>query len=262
MQTVTVAVIKGGTGKTTTAAAIAQAAAANKKKVIAIDLDPQANMTFILSADQNQPGAYQLLHGTPAAQLIQQTAQGIDCIAASPDLATERTTPASAKRLEAALLPLQTVYDICVIDTPPQMGELTFNALQASTDLIIPLEADAMSLQGLYQITDIAHQMQRSNPHLENMGVVITRYDSRQKIKQYMRDVIADKGKETGAPCVGTIRPGVAVQEAQAMQQSLFEYAPQSKPAHDYMQLFYSVYNLSNGIEQGIKNQIKSDMPW
>lgn len=241
MQIITVAVIKGGTGKTTTAAALAQAAVADKKKVLTIDLDPQANLTYTVGADQNQPGAFQLLHGSPARQLLQYTPQGMACIAASPDLATERTTPASAKRLEAALEPLQHDFDICIIDTPPQMGELTFNALQASTDLIIPLEADTMSLQGMYQITDIAHQMQRSNPKLGSMGIVITRYDSRPKIKQYMRDVITEKGQETGAPCIGTIRPGVAVQEAQAMQQSLFDYAPQSKPAADYMTIYKTI---------------------
>ena len=89
MQIITAAVIKGGTGKTTTAAALAQAAVQAGKKVLAVDLDPQANLSFFIGADQNAPGSYQLLHGTDAAQLIQTTDQGIDAIAASPDLATE-----------------------------------------------------------------------------------------------------------------------------------------------------------------------------
>ena len=143
MQILTTAVIKGGTGKTTTAAALAQAAAAAGKKVLAIDLDPQANFTFFIGADQNTPGSYQLLHGAEPGQLIQQTEQGIAAIAASPDLATERTTPASAKRLQQAIEPLKGKFDLIIIDTPPQMGELTFNALQAATGLIIPLETDS-----------------------------------------------------------------------------------------------------------------------
>lgn len=236
MQIITVAVIKGGTGKTTTAAALAQAAAAAGKKVLAIDLDPQANLTFTLAADQNRQGSYQLLHGADPQQLIQRTPQGIDVIAASPDLATERTAPASAKRLQAAIEPLR--YDYIIIDTPPTMGELTFNALQACTGLIIPLEVDNYSLQGLYQITDIAHQMQRHNPKLKILGAVLTRYDNRPKINRYLRDVIADKGKEAGAPLLAEIRKGVAVTEAQAMQLSLFDYAPHSKPAQDYKRLF------------------------
>ena len=229
MQILTAAVIKGGTGKTTTAAALAQAAVAAGKKVLAIDLDPQANFTFFIGADQNSPGSYELLHGTDPAQLIQQTAQGIDAISASPDLATERTTPASAKRLQTALDPLKSDYDLIVIDTPPQMGELTFNALQAATGLIIPLETDNSSLQGLYQIADIAHQMQRSNPALTITGVVLTRYDSRPKLNRYLQEVIAERGQEIGAPFLIGIRPGIAIREAQA---------PRSNPAQDYKKLY------------------------
>lgn len=238
MQIMTAAVIKGGTGKTTTATALAQAAAAAGKRVLAIDLDPQANFTFFIGADQNSPGSYQLLHGTDPAQLIQRTAQGIDAIAASPDLATERTTPASAKRLQTALAPLKNDYDFAFIDVPPQMGELLFNALQAATGLIIPLESDNSSLQGLYQITDIAHQMQRSNPALSIIGVVLTRYDSRPKLNRYLQEVIAERGQEIGAPFLMGIRPGIAIREAQAMQLSLFDYAPRSNPAQDYKRLF------------------------
>ena len=238
MQIITTAIIKGGTGKTTTAAALAQAAASAGKRVLAIDLDPQANFTFAVGADQNSPGSYQLLNGTGAAQLIQQTEQGIDTIAASPDLATVKTAPASAMRLRAALEPIKESYDLIVIDTPPTMGELTFNALQASTGLIIPLETDNSSLQGLYQITDIAHQMQRSNPALSIIGVILTRYDNRPKLNRYLQGVIADRGAEIGAPYIMAIRPGVAIREAQAMQQSLYDYAPKSKPAQDYKKLF------------------------
>ena len=240
-QIIAAAVIKGGTGKTTTAAALAQAAAADGARVLAVDLDPQANLTFILAADQNQPGSFQLLHGAPAAEVIQRSPQGLDVIAASPDLATEKTAPASAKRLQAALRPIKKSYDWIFIDTPPTMGELTFNALQAATGLIIPLETDSNSLQGLYQITDIAHQMQRSNPSLSVLGVVLTRFDARPKINRYLQEVIEEKGQEIGAPFLQAIRPGVAIREAQAMQESLFEYAPQSNPAQDYRALYNNI---------------------
>ena len=238
MQILTAAVIKGGTGKSSTIAALAQAAAAAGKRVLAIDLDPQANLSFFIGADQNAPGSYPLLHGSDPAQLIQRTAQGIDAIAASPDLATEKTTPASAKRLQTAIGPLKSDYDLIAIDTPPQMGELLYNALQAATGLIIPLESDNSSLQGLYQIADIAHQMQRSNPALTITGVVLTRYDSRPKLNRYLQEVIAERGQEIGAPFLMGIRPGIAIREAQAMQQSLFDYAPRSNVAQDYKTLY------------------------
>lgn len=238
MQIITAAIIKGGTAKTTTCAAIAQAAAHAGKKVLAVDLDPQANLTFALGADQNQRGGYQLLTGTPAAELIQTTEQSIDVIPASPDLAAITTSTGSAKRLQTALAPVKASYDLIVIDTPPQMGELTYNALQAATGLIVPLEAEAYSLQGLYQITDIARQMQRSNPDLDILGVVITRYNGRSNIAKYMSNVIADKGEEIGAPLLAIVRAGVSVIEAAALQLSLFEYAPNSNPARDYKTLY------------------------
>ena len=237
-QIIVAAVIKGGTGKSSTAAALAQAAAADGQRVLAIDADPQANLSFILAADQSRPGCYELLHGTPAKDLIQRTEQGLDVIAGSPDLATERTAPASAKRLQAAIDPIKEDYDWIFIDTPPTMGELTYNALQAATGLVIPLETDSNSLQGLYQITDIAHQMQHSNPALKIFGVILTRYDARPKINRYLQEVIAERGQEIGSPFLGTVRPGVAIREAQAMQENLFEYAPNSKPAQDYMELY------------------------
>lgn len=238
MQILTMAVIKGGTGKTTTAAALAQAGARDGKRVLVIDLDPQGNLSFIIGADMSKGGSLDVLHGENPADYVQKTAQGVFILPASPDLSQEKTSTASARRLQNALEPIKKKYDLIIIDTPPQMGELTFNALQASTGLIIPLETDNSSLQGLYQITDIAHEMKASNPKLKIKGTVLTRYDARPKLNRYLQEVIADKGKEAGAPFLMGIRPGIAVREAQALQVSLFEYAPKSKPALDYMALY------------------------
>lgn len=241
MQIITTAIIKGGTGKTTTAAALAQAAAADRKKVLVIDLDPQANLSFFIGADPNGPGSYELLTGADPGELIQHTEQGIDAIPASADLATLKTSTGSAKRLSAALEPIKGSYDFIFIDTPPQIGELTYNAMQASTGLLIPLESDNSSLQGLYQIADIAARLQQSNPALQILGTILTRYDSRPKLNRYLQEVIAEKGKEAGAPYLGAIRAGVAIREAQAMQLSLFNYAPRSKPAEDYRALYKAI---------------------
>lgn len=238
MQIITTAAIKGGTGKTTTCAAIAQAARISGKRVLAIDLDPQSNLTLFLGADPGRPGSYQLLTGTPTAETIQETAQGIDTISGSADLSTIKTGTGSAKRLQKALEQVRESYDIIVIDTPPTMGELTFNALQASTGLIIPLETDGTSIQGLFQIVDIAEQMKRSNPGLKITGVAVTRYDGRPNINRQLKDMIAEQGQKAGAPLLTAIRAGISIREAQAQQVSLYEYAPTSKPAADYMELF------------------------
>lgn len=241
MKIITAAIIKGGTGKTTTTAALAQAAAHAGKKVLAIDLDPQANLSSFIGADPSAPGSYQLLHGADPAQTIQGTEQGIDAISASPDLAGEKTGPGSSRRLARALEPVKERYDLIMIDTPPTMGELTYNALFASTGVIIPLETDISSLQGLLQIAEITRQIQRQAPALEITGAILTRYDARPKLNRHIRGMIEDKCKELAIPFLMAIRPGIAIREAQATQQSIYTYAPRSKPAQDYRELYTKI---------------------
>lgn len=235
---ITTAVIKGGTGKTTTAAALAQAGRATRPrlKILAIDLDPQANLTYFLGADPKQSGSCEMLRGEKPN--IQITPQKIHVISASPSLATEQTGKGSARRLRKALESLRNEYDLIIIDTPPQIGELTYNALMAADGLIIPLETDNSSLQGLYQITGIAHEVMKQNPDLEILGVILTRYDARPKLNRFYKETIEEQGSKLKTPLLATIRPGIAIREAQALQQSIYEYAPESNPAKDYKDLF------------------------
>lgn len=234
----TIATQKGGTGKSTTAAALAQAAAYKGKTALAIDLDPQANLTYCLAADQTQPGSYDLLHGAAASSVTQTTAQGIDVIAASPDLQTETSGAGTARRLQKALEPVKRQYDIIVIDTPATAGELQYNALQAADRLIIPLEADAYNLQSLAQITDAAQQIKGSNPGLKIAGVLLTQYDPRPIINRQLQEQLIKNAKAQGIPFLGAVRKAVAVKEAAALRLSLFEYAPKCKPAADYMSIY------------------------
>ena len=241
MNTICICNQKGGTAKTTTAAALAQAAAYRGCRALAIDVDPQGNLTLALGANAGQRNSYRLLTGAPAADLIQETAQGVDVIAASPDLSTITSGRGSARRLQKALAPLQGRYDLLVIDTPPTAGELQYNGIQAATGLIIPLQAGAFDLQALYQITDAARQIQRSNPALQHLGIVFTQFDRRSTIARQMHDTIKEKAEAMGVQYLGTIRAAVAVKEAQALQQNLFDYAPKSKPALDYMKLYEEI---------------------
>lgn len=243
MDIVTTAIIKGGTGKTTTAAALAQAAAFNDQQVLAIDLDPQANLSMFLGANVNGPGSYELLHGRSLTETLQPTEQRIDVIAASANLADEKTSPGSGNRLVNAIGPYINAYDLIVIDTPPTMGELTYNALNASTGLLIPLETDLACLQGFYQITDIARQIQHHNKNLSKISYIFTRLDVRPKINRELFKIIAAKAKENDVPFLGAVRKGIAVREAQALQRSLFEYARKSKPAQDYLQIYQELKN-------------------
>lgn len=237
----TIATQKGGTGKTTTAAAIAQAAAFNGKRALAIDLDPQGNLSYCLAADSTQPGSYDLLQGEPAENVIQTTAQGISVIAASPDLQTETSGQGTARRLQKALTPIKDSFDIIIIDTPATAGELQYNALQAADRLIIPLEADAYNLQSLAQITEAAEQIKTSNPDLKPGGILMTQYDPRPIINRQLREMLEETAEAQGIPFLGTVRKAVAVKEAAALQVSLFEYAPKSKPAADYMSIYKTI---------------------
>lgn len=238
MQIITVSIQRGGTGKTTTAAAIAQAAALDGRKVLAIDLDPQGNFTFILKADPSQGGSYDLLNGTAARRLIQHTEGGIDVIPATWALSTITSGTGTAKRLQTALKPIRSKYSLVIIDTPPTAGELQYNALQAATDMIIPIQADVFGLQGLYQIADTAEQFKKSNPDLTVKGIVFTRHNGRSTLSRQMQETIINAAADRGIPYLTTIRAGVAIQEAQALQQNIFEYAPKSKPVQDYAELY------------------------
>lgn len=233
-----IAVNKGGTGKTSTAACIAQAAAFEGIPTLAIDLDRQANLTFALNAKAEAGrNSFNLLTGSPAESQIQGTSQNIDVIAASPDLSTITTGRGSARRLQQALEPIKNIYGLIVIDTPTA-AELQYNALQAADRALIPLQADTYNVQSLYQTADTIRQIQKTNPRLK-MGMIITCYDGRSNIAKAMKQTMIDTARAADVQYLGTIRRGVAIQEAAALQESLYKYAPKSKPAADYRSVAY-----------------------
>lgn len=245
MQIITIAAQKGGTGKTTTAAALAQAAAYKGRKALAIDLDPQGNLSFMLAANTTGPGSYGLLgspeqkiKAIPATQLIQTNASGIDIIPASQSLAAITSSKGSARRLQTALAPIKGNYDLIVIDTPATAGELFYNALQAATGLIIPLQANIYSLQSLYQATGTVKQIQQSNPDLQIKGFILTQHSSRSTIARQMQDTITERAAALNVPYLGAIRKAAAIEEAAALQQSIYEYAPKCNPAQDYLSVY------------------------
>lgn len=237
MKIITVAMQKGGTGKTTTAAALAQAAHLDGKKVLAIDLDPQSNLSYALAGETGKPGSYELIIGKDVPD-PQTTAQGIDLYAGSWDLSTITTGKGSARRLQTAIQPLKDKYNLIIIDTPPTAGEMLYNALQASTGLIIPLTADIYGLQALEQVLDTAQQIRQSNPDLTVSGYIFTQYNPRAVLTKHMAEVFQGTASRAGIEHLGSVRQGIAIREAAALQQSLYEYAPKSNPAADYLEIY------------------------
>ena len=107
--------------------------------------------------------------------------------------------------------------------------------------LIIPMQADIYSLQGLYQIAETAEQIKQSNPALTAAGIVLTRHNERSTIARQMKENIIESAQQLGIPYLGEIREAVSIREAQTLQISLYEYAPKSKPALDYMALYKKI---------------------
>ena len=247
MRIISIANQKGGTAKTSTAHALATGAIYKGKRALAIDLDPQGNLTYIMGADANRAGSYEIMKKeTGAAATIQRTQQG-DIIPASLNLAAADTElsnkPGRDFFLQAALEPLQSAYDVVIVDTPPTLGTLIINALTASNEVIIPMNADILSLQGLYQLAETIRQVQTyCNKQLKVSGILLTRYSGRTVLARDLKETIEEKCAELQIPLLKTvIRDGVAVREAQTTQESLFIYAPNSNPAKDYLQLFEEI---------------------
>lgn len=233
---------KGGQGKTTTAQALATGA---RGKVLAIDLDPQSNLTFSMGGNAADVGAYELITGSvKASQSIQQTRQG-DIIAASSSLALADTTFTGRERTTAlidAIQPIKGKYDHIIIDCPPTLNTLLVNALTAADAVIIPLTADMYSLQGLYQLKQSIDAAKRVNTGLTVGGALFIKHNFRTILSRDLTDVIKDKCRELDIPIYKTtIREGVAIREAQTQRMSIFEYAPKSKPAKDYKQLISEI---------------------
>lgn len=228
---------KGGVGKTATAQALGAGLLKKKKKVLFVDLDSQTNLTYGLGVQDPDPTAYEVLTGeTKAADAIIQTPQG-DILPASEDLAGADTIikeTGKEYRLKEALEGLK--YDYIIIDTPAQLGTLTVNALTAAHGVIIPVQADIYSLQGIGQINDTINTVKKyCNPGLTIRGILITRYNGRAVISRDMQSNLAEMAEQMQTKLFSVpVRECISIKEAQTMQQDIFTYAPRSNAAKDY----------------------------
>lgn len=233
---------KGGVGKSSTALAVGAGLKLKGYKVLFIDLDPQGNLSYTLQADTAGYGALGILQRPETVkEEIQQTAEG-DAVASSPLLAgadNSITQTGKEYRLKEALNLVSEDYDYCIIDTAPALGILTINALTACTGAIIPAQADIYSLQGIGQLYSTIEAVKKyTNPTLEVLGIVITRYNKRTIIGREVAGVLEDTARSLRTQLYKTkIREGIALVESQAERENIYKYASRSNVAKDYKAL-------------------------
>lgn len=233
---------KGGVGKSTTAAALGSGLTLRGFNVLLIDLDAQGNLTFNMGAGGRALSSLEVLTGTATArEALIHTAQG-DIIPSSPALAgAEHLITATGKeyRLREALEPLLAEYEYIIIDTPPALSILTVNALTACTGAVIPAQADPWSLQGISFLAQTVDTVKKyCNRALKVKGIVLTRYNARSVLTRDMTELIDQTAARMSTKVYqAKIRECQALKEAQAVQESIFKYAPRSNAAADYTAL-------------------------
>lgn len=251
MSTRTIAVInqKGGVGKTTSVVNVGAGLARLNHKVLVVDLDAQAHLTysFGIRADDLEYAIYDLLKGEATLEQVVIEKNNLKIIPASIDLSAaeiEFSTEVGREAFLKNILINVSDCDFILLDCPPNLGLLTLNALTAAQEVFVPLQAEFLSTKGLNKLMDMVEKVkQRVNPKLEITGIIATIYDQRLRLHnevfENLRQHFGDKLFKT------FIRRNVALAEAASFGQSIFEYAPQSHGAEDYSALCQEIIQMS-----------------
>ena len=246
MNIVSIAIQKGGAGKTTTTVNLAAALRDTGKKCLLIDLDPQASLSQSLGiADEPEPNLYHLLKreaagdAAPAEEAILHRC-GMDILPSSLELASAELELVSVygreQILSQILQRLDGTYDYVLLDCPPSIGMLTVNALVASRYLLMPVQAEFLSLKGAKSFLRHLDLVRRLNGKLEVLGFVLTKYDAR---KTMTGEVEARLKEEFGSHKVfdTRIRSNIALAKAQQAGVDIFSFQRSSNGAEDYRKM-------------------------
>ena len=228
---------KGGIGKTTTAHALSSALTLNGYKVLAIDADGQSNLTLLMKGERNAPGIYEAMNEGTAPN-VQHTAAG-DLLGANSKLNKADRQFISRYEytsLKEAIAPLLPMYDHVIIDCPPSTGVMNENAIEAATDLIIPVQPAILAAAGLVELFRVIDSVRRKdNPGLSIAGLLYTLVDKRTTAHREYMEQINELAEANGIPIYETIiYTAIALQEAQTYQTSIYEYDPKSPTAKQY----------------------------
>jgi chromosome partitioning protein len=240
-QVIALANQKGGVAKTTTTLNLAVAFREQGFNVLAVDLDPQGNLTMSQGMDPDSVERSMfdvLVHSLPIDEVIHRTE--IDLAVSSIDLAGAELALSSMigreRALQKGLLPARSRYDYILIDTPPSLGLLTINALTASDSVIVPVQCEYLSLRGLVQLENTLTMIRENlNPTVEIRGILPTMYDGRtlhskeavEMLKENFGDLVFDT----------RIRKTVRYAEAPVQGSSVLKYDPSGSAAEAYREL-------------------------
>jgi chromosome partitioning protein len=240
-QVIALANQKGGVAKTTTTLNLAVAFKEQGFNVLAVDLDPQGNLTMSQGMD---PDAVErsmfdvLVHSLPIDEVIHRTE--IDLAVSSIDLAGAELALSSMigreRALQKGLLPARNRYDYVLVDTPPSLGLLTINALTAADSVIVPVQCEYLSLRGLVQLENTLSMIRENlNPTVEIRGILPTMYDGR---TLHSREAVEMLKENFGELVFETrIRKTVRYAEAPVQGSSVLKYDPSGTAAQAYREL-------------------------
>jgi len=260
MRTIAVVNQKGGCGKTTVSINLASALAEAGQRTLLVDVDPQSHCAVGLAVPEEQieQSIYDVLisesrnEPIKLTEILWQISDRLELAPASIDLsAFEQQMSGIAEReccLRDVLEEIKNEYDYALIDCPPAVGLLTFNALRAADDVIVPVETGYFSLHGLSkQLETLNILCKRSNQHI-NVKVLASMYDIRTKMAREilaeLRNHFADKMFKT------IINFNTKIKEAASLGQPVGEYDPLSKGKRDFQILAEEVISLQAKIQR------------
>ncbi|MGH7638924.1 MAG: ParA family protein [Gemmatimonadaceae bacterium] len=236
---------KGGVGKTTTAVNLGASLAAAEQRTLLVDGDPQGNATsgVGLTPDRFSRTSYDVLLGeSSAAESIVKSVEfkHLDVLPATPDLAGAEVElvgkPGRERAMSRGLESVRDQYDFIVIDCPPSLGLITLNMLAAADALVIPLQCEYYALEGISQLLNTVHLVQKSlNERLVIDGVLLTMYDARLNLS---RQVAADAREYFGNGVFDTVIPrNVRLAEAPSFGKPIILYDVASIGAQAYVKV-------------------------
>lgn len=244
----TIAIInqKGGCGKTTVAINLAAVLAAMGRRTLLVDMDPQSHCALGLAVPASQlerSMADVLRHGMDGTiglpDVIWQVARHLDLAPSAMSLAgieQELTAaPDKDRRLVQVLSTVADRYDFCIVDCPPSIGLLTFNALRASDEVLIPVETGYFAMQGAIKQQATLNMLARRANHRVRAKVLATMYDVRTKLA---REILAELRKQFGDQLLPVVvNFNAKLKEAASFGQPITEYDPASRGMQDFEDL-------------------------